>query len=251
MLELNVLLIVILIIVTIVYLRNNSIQTIEERFENYYLSSCPAGYKSFYNTDGDIICCDGEVVANKCIADKQCTLNGKGTQDMPNCVTAILEEYAEKSKIQCPTSMSSYYEDRANKIKGCTNGLLNVTLNAPQNNNQPKCTIYSTQDENNNSKDSCANQKQLDMAQCFGNNCTKEIVQPVANGPVLIAIGFSDNTGMHRVAYTQASLENYLNITNPGWTSQGRMDLSKNINVAEVAKAYYIDRTIDQSQVQF
>jgi hypothetical protein len=29
------------------------------------------------------------------------------------------------------------------------------------------------------------------------------------------------------------------------------MDLSKNINIVEVAKAYYIDRTMDQSNIQF
>ena len=55
---------------------------------------------------------------------------------------------------------------------------------------------------------------------------------------------------MHRVAYTQESLEVFLDATNPNWRSQGT-DLSKNINVAEVAKAYYVDRTIDKNEIQF
>jgi hypothetical protein len=55
---------------------------------------------------------------------------------------------------------------------------------------------------------------------------------------------------MHRVAYTQQSMENFLNITNPKWKSQG-INLANNINIAEVAKAYYVDKTLDKSQVEF
>jgi hypothetical protein len=45
-------------------------------------------------------------------------------------------------------------------------------------------------------------------------------------------------------------MEAFLDVSNPNWRNQG-MDLSKNINVAEVAKAYYVDRTMDQSAIQF
>jgi hypothetical protein len=251
MLELSVLLISIFIIVIILYINNkyNNVHIIaNEGFENYYLKACPNGYKSFYNNDGDIICCDGNIVANKCLSDNQCTLNGKGTPDMPNCVQAILKMYADKGQTQCPSSMPTYYEDRVNNIKACTQGRLNDTLNAPQFATQTSCTIYDKWDTNLNSKNSCFNQKQLDSAECFGNNCTKEIVQPNPNAPPLIAIGFIDTMGIHRVAYTRQSLENFLNVTNPSWRNKG-VDLSKNITVAEVAKAYYIDKTIDQSQI--
>lgn len=250
MLELTVLLTGVVVILIFLYLYDNIVLLPTESFENYYLSSCPSGYKSFYNIDGDIICCDGEVVANKCISDNQCTLNGKGTDDMPNCVKLILKMYAEKSKSQCSPSFPSYFENKDKNIKGCTNGLLNDSLNGPQHHTQPQCNIYPTLDLNTNSKDSCFNQKQLDNVQCFGNNCTKEVVQPIANAPALIAIGFTDNTGMHRVAYTQQSMENYLNVSNPNWRNQG-LDLTKNINVAQVAKAYYVDKTMNQADVQF
>jgi hypothetical protein len=250
MLELTVLIISISVILIVLYLKDNNIKReTNEGFQNYYLSSCPPGYKSFYNTDGNIICCDGNVVANKCLGDNQCTLNGKGTEGMPNCVNSILKMYTEKGKTQCPSSMSSYFEDRALNKKGCTSGRLNETLNGPQFSSQPVCVIYNDYNKNNTSKDSCANQKLVGNAECFGNNCTKELVQPIPSAPPLVAIGFTDNTGMHRVAYTKQSLESFLNITNPNWKNQG-MDLSKNINVAEVAKAYYVDKTIDQSQIQ-
>lgn len=252
MLELTVLLvgIVILLATTYIWNRSNNYSVVAEGFESYYLTGCPAGYKSFYNTDGNIICCDGDVLANKCLGDNQCTLNGKGTPDLPNCVQSILKIYGEKGKAQCPASMPQYFEGGAKGEKGCTAGRLNDTLSAPQFSNQPICKIYDSLNTNISSKDSCYNQKQLDAVPCFGNNCTKEITQPIATAPPLVAIGFTDTSGMHRIAYTRASMETFLDVSNPSWRNQG-IDLSKNINVAEVAKAYYVDRTMDQSAVQF
>jgi len=245
MLELTVLLICITIIICVIYY-NQHAETYED-YENYYLSSCPSGYNTFYN-NGNIICCNGEIVGNKCIGDLQCTINGNGTPDMPNCITTILEDYAQKGKNVCPSSFS-YFEDKSKDVKGCTLGKLNDTLTGPRKFKQPTCTIYKSTELNHNSKDSCYNQKMLDDAKCFGNNCTKQLIQPIPNKPVLIGIGFTDHTGMHKIAYTRKSYENYLNVVNPEWKNQG-LDLSKNINVAEVAKAYYVDRTISENDIQ-
>jgi hypothetical protein len=251
MLELTVLLIsTLLVLIAIYFWSKDTTPKSVENFEGYFLKSCPPGYKSFYNNDGNMICCNGDVFANKCLGDNQCTLNGSGSEEMPNCVMALLKMYEEKGKSQCPPSMPQYFEDTAHNVKACTQGRLNQTLNSPQFGNQPTCIIYDTWDKNRNSKDSCYNQKMLDAAQCFGNNCTKELTQPIPTAPPLVAIGFTDNTGMHRVAYTRQSLESFLDVSNPSWRNQG-MDLSTNINVAEVAKAYYVDRTMDQSAVQF
>jgi len=251
MIELTVLLVSIVIVLFVIYHSNKQTLTQSvETFDNYYLSSCPSGYKSFYNSDGDMICCQGEVLANKCLGDRQCILNGTGTSSVQNCIVAILDEYSEKAKLQCPSSMMSYFEDKVGNKKGCTNGPLNSTLTSPKTFNQLTCFIYPSMEQNTNSKDSCYNQRLLDQTQCFGNNCTKEIVQPIPNGPVLIAIGFTDTMGTHRTAYTRQSMENFLNVVNPNWQNQG-LDLSHNISVAEVAKAYYIDKTMAQADVQF
>jgi len=245
MLELYFLLISIIIIICAIYYKQHT-ETYED-YENYYLSSCPSGYNTFYN-NGYVICCNGEIVANKCISNVQCTINGKGTPNMPDCITTILNEYKEKGKKACPSSFS-YFEDNTAGIKGCTNGKLNDTLTGPRKFKQPTCTIYKSTELNNNSKDSCYNQKMLDDAKCFGNNCTKQIIQPIPNKPVLIGIGFTDHTGMHKIAYTRKSFENYLNVINPEWKNQG-LDLPKNINVAEVSKAYYVDRTMSENDIQ-
>ena len=251
MLELTVLLISITVILLVLYYKDNiKTNNIQEDFENFYLSACPSGYKSFYDNNGDTICCDGQIIGSKCLSDNQCTLNGKGIPDLPNCTELLQKLYTKRSKEYCPSSMSNYFEDRTKDIKGCTTGSLNPTMTGPKKWDQPKCMIYKSVEQNTNSKDSCDNQKLLDNTQCFGNNCTKELVQPISTAAPLVAIGFTDSSGMHRVAYTMESMENFLNTTNPNWRNQG-IDLTKNINVANVAKAFYVDKTMDQSLVQF
>jgi len=251
MLELTVLLISITVILLILYFKDNiNSQKTEEKFQNFYLSSCPSGYKSFYDNNGNTVCCDGEIIANRCLSENQCTLNGGGTPDLPNCTELILKMYEKKAKEYCMPSLPNYFEDKSKNIKGCMSGPLNDTMTGPQKWDQPQCYIYPEFEKNFNFKNSCDNQKLLDKAQCFGNNCTKELIQPVATAPPLVAIGFTDNSGMHRVAYTKQSMENFLNVVNPQWRNQG-IDLTKNINVAEVSKAFYVDKTMDQSQIQF
>lgn len=214
----------------------------------YHLDTCPSGYKSFYDSNGSVMCCDGDIVANQCVTEKQCSLTGKGDK-IKNCVDLILEEYGQKSQTHCPGSMSSYFENRTTQQKGCTMGQLNATLDGPKVNTQPTCKIYSTLQESILAKDSCYHQKKMDEVACFGTNCTKELVAPQENAPALIAIHFTDRSGIHRTAYTRESMENYLSVTNPQWKEQG-IDLSKNTSVAEVAKAVFVDKTLPFSSIQ-
>jgi hypothetical protein len=251
MLELTILLIIISILLLVIYFRTNNTNSIfKENFDNFYLKSCPSGYKSYYDSDGNTNCCFGQIVANRCMSDNQCTLNGKGTNELPNCVNLLQTLFENKSNEYCTSSLPNYFEDRDKNIKGCTSGQLNEIMTGPKNSNQPKCFIYSSSQENNISVDSCLNQKKLDSVECFGNNCTKQLTQANKSLPPLVAVAFTDSLGMHRVSYTRESMENFLNISNPNWRNQG-IDLSKNINIAEVAKAFYIDKTIDQSEIQF
>jgi len=221
-----------------------------EQFENYYLNACPSGYKTFYNNNGDVVCCDGDIMANKCLGDNQCTLTGPGTKDMPNCTKVIIDNYVSKGKLICPSSMPQYFENKGRQIKGCTSGKLNSTLDGPLNISQPVCKIYAEDMKNYTTKDSCYIQKQLDKLQCFGANCTKSIVQPIPNAPVLITVGFTDKLGIHHTAYSKDSLINFLNQTNPKWQESG-FDINRNIQVADVAKAYYVDRTMQGENIQW
>jgi hypothetical protein len=103
-------------------------------------------------------------------------------------------------------------------------------------------------DDNQNKIDSCLNQKHLDEYS-FGYDCTKAYIQPVPGAPPLLSIGFIDTTGMHHMANTRESSERFLNKVTPNWKELG-IDLSRNIQVAEVAKAFYLDKTISQADIQ-
>lgn len=248
MLELSVLIVSILLILICIYYTSN--QYSFENFENYYLNSCPSGYKTFYNNNSDVSCCDGDIVSNKCIGNNKCTLTGLGTEDMPNCTKIIYDDYKSKSISLCPSSMPQYFENKGNKIKGCISGELNSTLDGPRNVSQSMCKIYKEDIKNYTTKDSCHIQKQLDELKCFGDNCTKNIVQPIPNGPILIAVGFTDKMGIHHTAYSRDTLINFLNQTNPTWRESG-FDIDRNIQSADVSKAFYIDRTIDGKNIQW
>ncbi len=254
MLELIILIALIIIILIFLIYKDKyktSIDVNSEGFvtqDNYYLSSCPSGFNSYYDNNGNIMCCNGEVIANKCISDTNCSLTSANNPD--SCVAILLEQYNQQAQQYCPLqSMPNYYNNKTSNKKGCTNGLLNSSMDGPANTSQPQCTIYSDTNTNSISTDSCLNQKRLDAAQCFGNNCTKSLISPGSGLPILIGISFTDNNGMPHMAFTQESFEDALNVINPNWRDS--FDISKNIQIAEVAKAYYIDRTLQQSDIQF
>ena len=244
---LEVVVLIISIIILIIIIRNNNIEPFygSDTFDEYYLTSCPAGYTSFYNNNGDIICCNGEVIVNKCIGDVQCTLNGKGTPNMPNCVKYILENYREKGEKVCPRNYS-YFEG---ETKGCTDGLLNNSLTGPLNTTQKVCKIYPTDILNKNSINSCYNQRMLEEAN-FGEGFTKMLTQIQPNTPVVVEIKFIANN-IPKTAYTRKSYEDYLNVVNPKWDDVDKTYLYNNIHIAEVAKAHYIDRTLAEADVDF
>jgi hypothetical protein len=249
MIELTVLLISIIIILLILSYTSHRYK--EEQFQNFYLSSCPSGYKSFYDNNGDINCCDGEVIGKtnkRCLSNNQCTLNGRGDT---SCTKLLGNIYKNKATNNCPRSMPNYYENTTDK--GCISGELNETMSGPQTASQPKCIIYDTLIKNKNSIDSFYNQKLLESAKCFGtprNNCTKRLEKIIESAPPVVAIRFIDGTDVPRTAYSRDSYKNYLYTTDPGWEAKG-IDLEKNIIVAEVAEAFYIDKTIQQEYIQF
>jgi len=248
MIELIVLLIGISVLFGWIYYNDT---TTKEGFDSqYYLQSCPSGYNTFYYRDsGNVGCCNGAVKDNVCSSGMQCTLNESKDASIPNCVTMLLKQYSEKGPDKCPPSMPSYFEDLGEKRMGCTAGNLNQTMNAPQAPSQAVCKIYSDFQDNLFNTDSCANQKELEAYPCFGLNCQKSLVKPSKTGPVVVQVTFMDAAGMFHTSYTRASYERFLNFTNPHWRDQG-IDLNKNVIVAEVAKAYFADKSIGVRDVQ-
>jgi len=89
----------------------------------------------------------------------------------------------------------------------------------------------------------------LDAFPVFGENCTKTLTQNKPGTPVLLTVSFTDPNGIQRLSHTRASMQRFLDATQPNWKEKG-MDLTKNVSVTEVAKAYYVDRTMQQADVQ-
>ena len=255
MLELYILVICISVLLFVIYYYDIYYDVTEEGFNgtNYYLSSCPSGFKVNYDNEGNTVCYvdEGLNISSQLVKyqkdGKQCILNGKGTATMPNCVDYILKYYEKQGMEFCSPSMASYFENNANKTKGCTRGELNETLTGPRFPTQPKCIIYSDDDDNQYSMDSCLNQKELEEYPCFGNNCTKQLVQYKAKSPLLLAVNFSDSQGMPHTAYSKKSYVRYLNAVWPEWTQH--INMERTIWNADVAKKFFIDKTISKDDI--
>jgi hypothetical protein len=256
MLELYILVICIIVLLFVIYYYDIYNDVTEEGFNgtNYYLSSCPSGFKMDYDNNGNTICYvdEGLNVSLNLLKykkdGKQCILNGQGTENMPNCVDYIMKYYQTQSIKFCSQSMASYFENNAEKKKGCTRGELNETLTGPRFPTQPKCIIYANDNDNQYSVDSCLNQKELEEYPCFGNNCTKKLIQFGKKSPLLLSVNFSDNRGMPHTAYSKKSIVRYLNAVWPAWSKHFNID--KIPENAEVAKKLYIDRTISRADLE-
>jgi|APGre2960657444_1045066.scaffolds.fasta_scaffold00946_3 hypothetical protein len=248
MLELYILIILILFLLLLVsYKSTEAFSNTTPKKTDYILTSCPAGYTSFNNKDGDTICCHGQIIGGSCITEKQCALSASSS--VANCVSVVLKDYEQKASEFCPSTMVNYYENQKQTLKGCTSGDLNATMDGLDKPSQPACKIYNTLDANLHALDSCSNHKEMDAFRCFGENCVKALTQTVANSPVLITVSFTDGSGIQRTGSTRASLKRFLDATKPNWKDAG-MDLSKNVAVAEVLKAVYIDKTMSKDDVQ-
>jgi hypothetical protein len=255
MLELYILVICISVLLFVIYYCDIFNDVKGEGFDNpnYYLSACPSGFKMNYDADGNTICyVDSGLNVSAGLLKyqkdgKQCILNGKGSANMPNCVDYILQYYQQQGMEFCSPSMSGYFENNATKTKGCTRGDLNETLSGPRFPTQPTCTIYSNEDDNQYSINSCLNQKELEEYPCFGNNCTKQLVQYKEKSPLLLVVNFSDSQGMPHTAYSKKSFVRYLNAVWPDWKNYINVDRS--IWNADVAKKFFIDKTISKNDI--
>ena len=215
-----------------------------------YLSECPAGFKTFYAPSGDVMCCPGEVVGNQCLSDQVCTL-GAETSTIPRCIDAVKQAQEEKMKSTCPPSMTSYFEDKGKK-SGCTEGPLLDNMTGPRHTSQPTCYMYATQKENDNAANSCSNLKEMEEFPCFGTDCKKALRE---NGemPQLVEISFRDPAGVPRVSYTRASVTREMIARNTKYNrtmGDHEKDVLKKFTIiSEVAKAYFVDKTLQDSDV--
>lgn len=218
-----------------------------------YLSECPAGFKTFYAPSGDVMCCPGDVLGQQCLSDQVCTL-GAETPTIPRCIDAVKEEQEKKRKEICPPSMTSYFEDKGKKKSGCTAGPLLDNMTGPRQSSQPTCYVYATQQENDAAANSCSNLKEMEEYPCFGTDCKKGFKQfDTPDGIQLIEVAFRDPAGIPRTSYTRASVKRDMLARvkkyNREFGAKEKEFLEKFPFISEVAKAYYVDKTLQDSDV--
>ena len=254
--EIGVLLVLIVALLIVVSYSGQG-NMILEPFSSY-LSECPVGFKTFYAPNGDVMCCPGDVLGQQCLSDQVCTL-GAETPTIPRCIDAVKEEQEKKRKEICPPSMTSYFEDKGKKKSGCTAGPLLDNMTAPRQSSQPTCYVYATQQENDAAANSCSNLKEMEEYPCFGTDCQKGLKQfdpsPNSSMPQVIEVAFRDPAGTPHVSYTRASVTREMiagaKKHNKEFGARDKDFLNKFTIISEVAKAYYVDKTLQDSDVYF
>ena len=68
-----------------------------------------------------------------------------------------------------------------------------------------------------------------------------------AKSPLLLIVNFADSQGMPHTAYSKKSVVRYLNAVWPTWTQQ--INIDRMIWNADVAKKFYIDKTITKDDI--
>lgn len=230
-----------------------------ETFQNQqYLISCPPGTNSFYETNGDMLCCNGTTGENKCSTIPLCSMSSRGTDTelygrIRPCIEVQREYYEKQAKLHCPAAMSTFYIAE-NQFHFCTDGPINETMNGPLNTTQASCRVYTgNEDQLNFTRiHSCHNEKTLEEYPCFGTDCTKEITLSSTTSTPLISLTYTDPDGIRHSTITKQTFANYIQaLKEKGSTQLSDFDVDHNILITEVSKAVFIDKTMDKSQVQF
>lgn len=238
---------IVCLLVGIVYHSSHTLSITLEPFDAY-LSACPAGFKTFYASNGNVMCCQGDIIGQQCLSDRVCTL-GAETSTIPRCVDYVKQIHQKKGSQQCPPSMTSYFESK--ERRGCTSGPLLDNMMGPRHSSQPTCVIYKTPLENERHLDSCLLIKELEKTPCFGKDCSKRLTGGEER-PVLVELSFTDSSNIPRHAITRTSLERSMRSEKKnqhGLSDESKNILKKHVMVAEVAKSYYIDKTLQDSDV--
>lgn len=209
------------------------------------LQACPSGTNSF-SQNGDIICCDGDIVNAKCNGRTVCSVSSD-TGSVQSCVSLLRKTLREKATRFCPRTLPNYFENKTTKVSGCTDGRRNTDGTAPETTTQPKCTIYTSFTENQNKLDSCENIRQRDTFRCPGGQ-TPTLISTNPNYPVLVQCTFNSiNTPQPLICYSDKSYLDHLNVAKPDW--RGSLTKEAKLAFCSNAQRYYLDRSLNDTDL--
>ena len=171
------------------------------------ITTCPAESKSYIDTKGYTMCCDGVIEGDACSGRNMCTLS-ESRASIPTCSEWYYTYLEEKGKLKCPPSLPNYYED-PNGDSGCTSGLRNAEGTNVLTLGEPYCNIYKDQAKDESEVDSCDNKKLLDTSVCFTTptvSSTKALVYHGYGNPATVQCTYTDSEGTPYSCTTDKSM---------------------------------------------
>jgi hypothetical protein len=215
--------------------------------EDIQVQMCPSGSESYFNKNGDVLCCRGSVVNGNCNGLTVCSLSSNSSS-LPSCTNLLRKELRQKADQNCPKSMRNYFQDLSKPApnKGCTAGLRVKSGKAPMDPNAKQCKIYNTLDDNLSKLDSCLNTARSEV-KCFNGQLPKA-TSLKANLPAVMMCSFNvPNKIMPSVCYTDDSLYMYSQKWNPNWRQF--IEPSDKLQFCSVAKKYFVDKSITEANL--
>ena len=211
------------------------------------ISMCPGISKSFVGKNGDNLCCEGNAAGTECEGKVICTLSSTNSKTNPSCAAYLSELYRKKGVEFCPKNIPNYFIDAKGRAF-CTASRINNQLNAPQQPTALKCSIGG---KGMGDSESCEVQLALDKMPCPSPGCQKGALRSQPGKPVLLYANFNDAAGIQHICYDTASvIRRWRNIFGEEWKSKvSHINPDRNIMFCDVAKKYYIDKTIQKKDV--
>jgi len=143
------------------------------------IRTCPSNTKSFINSQGFTLCCEGTLSGSTCKGTEVCSLSGNSL-GLPTCSVYYGSYLEQKGALRCPPSMPNYYESADGSISGCTSGKRTPTGTSPASPADKQCKLYTKEEDEMGSADSCTNIKLLETTNCFSagtQNSSKSLLQ--------------------------------------------------------------------------
>ena len=144
------------------------------RVSNIRITTCPNKSVAYVTKAGDTHCCDHDVVDKQCNGNIVCSLSPNPPNGIQTCTKLYADEWAKRATRFCPTSMPNYFgafQRGMGKPEGCSVSVSTTDGSGPLNAGQPKCRVYSSQQDNRTMSDSCDTVKETE----FYNMCVDNV----------------------------------------------------------------------------
>lgn len=211
------------------------------------ISMCPGISKSYVGKNGDNLCCEGNPAGTECEGKVICTLSSTSSKENPSCAAYLINLYKKKGLEFCPKTIPNYFINPRGKAF-CTASQLNNQLNGPQQTTAIKCSIGG---KGMTDSESCEVRLAIDKMSCPSAGCQKGAFAPQQGKPVVLYANFNDSAQIQHMCYdTNSVISFWRSIFGEEWKSKtSHINPDRNIMFCDVAKRYFIDKTIQKKDI--